>query len=520
MLGQANHKDAIRVAGAIRAGRGRRWAIALCAVAAVALWPAAAAHATNRIYWSNFEANTISYANLDGSGGGDLNTAGAIVDGPMGLAIDSAAGRIYWANHGRLEPPNGTSISYANLDGSGGGNFVTSGTIIGPHGLAIDPAAGRIYWANGTSTIDFANLDGSGAGFLDPFPGTVDGPRGLALDPSAGRIYYANWQGNSISYGLLSGSGGADLPTAGATVVNPEGVALDPTSGRLFFSNFSETPADRISYVNLNGTGGGDLNTSGAPVSGPHGVAIDPGAGRIYWPNFDANVISYASLNGGGGGDLPTAGATPNGPDLPVLLEAPAGTGAPAIEGPAKPGSTLHCTRGGWGADLLSSLLYRAPHSFSYEWSENGHVIAGEAPSLPRRSVGNYRCQVTAHNQAGDATQTSGLYPIFKIGRARLNRRKGTARLAVTVAGQGWISLSGKGVRKDRVASEAGASAREPRKVQAGTVKLLVRAKQATQKRLQRRGRARVKVKVAYRPLGGERASQARTVRLKERIRR
>jgi hypothetical protein len=359
------------------------------------------------------------------------------------------------------------------------------------------------------------------AGLLaDPFPATVDDPRGLALDPAAGRLYWANWDANRISYDNLNEGAGADLPTGTATVVHPEGVALDPAGGRLFFSNFSETAADRISYANLDGSGGANLATDPATVSGPHGVAIDPAAGKIYWPNFDANVISYASLDGSGGGDLPTPGATLAGPDLPVLLEAPTGTGAPAIEGPAKPGSTLHCTRGGWGADLLASLLYRAPHSFSYGWSENGHVIAGAAPSISRLPVGNYRCQVTAQNQAGGATQTSGLYPIFKIGRARLNRRRGTARLAVTVGGPGSLRLSGKGVRKDRVASEAGASAAVPRKVQAGTVKLLVRAKRATQNRLRRRGRARVKVKVAYRPLGGERAGQARTLKLVERIRR
>ena len=40
---------------------------------------------------------TISYANLDGSGRRDLNALGATVSNPVGVAVDAAAGRIYWA---------------------------------------------------------------------------------------------------------------------------------------------------------------------------------------------------------------------------------------------------------------------------------------------------------------------------------------------------------------------------------------------------------------------------------------
>jgi hypothetical protein len=72
--------------------------------------------AAGRIYWANFHGDTISYANLDGSGGGDLNTTGASVLGPRGLALDPPDNRVYWAN-----PVAGT-ISYANLDGTGGGD--------------------------------------------------------------------------------------------------------------------------------------------------------------------------------------------------------------------------------------------------------------------------------------------------------------------------------------------------------------------------------------------------------------
>ena len=42
--------------------------------------------AANRIYWANYGSDTIAYANLSGGGGGQLNTSGATVNGPFGLA--------------------------------------------------------------------------------------------------------------------------------------------------------------------------------------------------------------------------------------------------------------------------------------------------------------------------------------------------------------------------------------------------------------------------------------------------
>src|SRR5690348_5485219 len=99
-----------------RPGLRRRMSFALIAAGLLVLASAPAALGADRVYWGNGDNNTISYANLDGSGGGgELNLAGATPSGPRGVAIDTAAGRIYWANQGN------NTISYANLDGSGGG---------------------------------------------------------------------------------------------------------------------------------------------------------------------------------------------------------------------------------------------------------------------------------------------------------------------------------------------------------------------------------------------------------------
>jgi DNA-binding beta-propeller fold protein YncE len=427
---------------AIDLSRPRRARIAatLCSlIAAALLFFASAAGAADRIYWSNDgccngsgSGGGIAFANLDGSGGGsgNLNTGSALVQRPMGLAIDSAAGRIYWANWGDViddpgQPDNehgtGMTIGWANLDGSGGGTLTVTGTatVTGPHGIAIDPVARKLYWTNvNNNTIDVSNLDGSGSAVLNTTGATVDQPRGLAIDPTTQRIYWANWAegtGTTISYASLNGTGGANLMTSAVTVDGPEGVAIDQTANRIYWGNFSNQ--DTISYVPLSGGSAQNLTTTGATVDNAHGVAIDPTAGMIYWPNFYNNVIARAHLNGSGGDDFLTASsvspASMDNPDLPVILKAPSGAGTPTVSGGTTTGSVLSCTQGSWAADIIASLLYRAPHTYGYQWSRDGTDIpSATGTTVTANIAGAYRCRVTASNAAGGSSQTSNPHTV------------------------------------------------------------------------------------------------------------
>ncbi len=97
-----------------------------CAVVGGLLWSLVLAGSASgrriEMYWANTNGNTISVANLDGSGSGsDLNTIGATVTSPQGVAVDPAHNRIYWANAGL------NRISVANLDGSGSGSNLNWG---------------------------------------------------------------------------------------------------------------------------------------------------------------------------------------------------------------------------------------------------------------------------------------------------------------------------------------------------------------------------------------------------------
>jgi hypothetical protein len=84
----------------------------------------------SRIYWTNIGNSTIAYANLSGGGGGQLNTAGAPVNGPFGLAINFS-GTIVWANY------SNNSIAFVNPSGGPGEQLNTSGATLEGTGLPV-----------------------------------------------------------------------------------------------------------------------------------------------------------------------------------------------------------------------------------------------------------------------------------------------------------------------------------------------------------------------------------------------
>lgn len=235
--------------------------------------------ATGTIYWVNAGNSTIGEAKLDGSGGANLSLSGsATLDTPTSIAIDPAANKIFWVNQNGGTGNTG-AVSEANLDGTSAKDMNTgTATVSYPQGLAIDPSDNRIYWTNtGTNTISYANLDDTGGGgnlTITGVASAVNNPVGLAIDPSAGRIYWADAvTSGHISSANLDGSGSKDIVTTGASAVDvPAGVAIDPGANRIYWA---DKATGKISEANLDGTGdGSDLSMSGASVSSPYFVAI------------------------------------------------------------------------------------------------------------------------------------------------------------------------------------------------------------------------------------------------------
>jgi hypothetical protein len=100
----------------------------------------------------------------------------------------------------------------------------------------------------------------------------------------------------------------------------------------------------------------------------------------------------------------------------------------------------------------------------------------------------------------------------FTLGKPKLNKKRGTAKLPVTVPGAGNLTLAGKGVVKQRPALASRAVSA------AGTVKLLVKSKGKKKRTLDRTGNVKVKVKVTYTPTGGSPSTQTKRIKLIKRL--
>jgi len=103
--------------------------------------------AGGKLYWNDVNNSLIQSANLDGSG----VTTIASVNG-WSIEIDAAAQRIYYTTGG--------SIGFVSMAGGALQTLVTG--LVSPDGLALDVAAGKIYWADRTADkVQRANLDGT-----------------------------------------------------------------------------------------------------------------------------------------------------------------------------------------------------------------------------------------------------------------------------------------------------------------------------------------------------------------------
>lgn len=386
--------------------------LTLLAALAALLLPATAG-AADSIYWAGEDA-TIHVANsANGSNASTFNVGGA----PCGVAIDSAANKIYWTDFGS------SAIRVADL-ANVSGTAQTLATEPSPCGVAIDPAAGKIYWADtgypaaadGTiRAADLTNITGTAQTLIS---GEVF-PTGVAIDPAAGKIYWAN-QAPFGGSGAIRGANLADVSGTAATLVadsRPIGVAVDPaasTAGRIYWASCND---GAIRGAGLNGLTPATPDATDL-VSGqnacPAGVALDPSANKLYWANFlgDGGVWN-SSLTGAGPAQLVSqVGSGSSLWNFPALLKTPAFE-RPGISGGPKINNALTC-QVQFAPDLLGAFLYRAPQTVHYQWKNGNVPVGGDSATFTPIAAGDYTCTVTAANQAGTTVQTSAVKKVKK----------------------------------------------------------------------------------------------------------
>jgi hypothetical protein len=143
-----------------------------------------------------------------------------------------------------------------------------------------------------------------------------------------------------------------------------------------------------------------------------------------------------------------------------------------------------------------SVTWYRSPDSIEFTDVEAALTYTRTIPAHGSRvlafdySQGYPQASVDGYAAAA----RSGFNTSFTVGKARRNRKRGTARLPVDIPGAGKVAVSGKGIKPASVLAGASASAL----AHSSLATVPIRPKAKVRRKLNRRGRARVTVTVTY----------------------
>ncbi|MEI9975852.1 MAG: hypothetical protein WDO73_29610 [Ignavibacteriota bacterium] len=113
---------------------------------------------SERVFFLDLSGGRVVSVNPDGSGEKTLVTGQRL---PDGVAVDLAAGHIYWTNMGNPKANDG-SIERAHLDGSNVTTIVPKGGTFTPKQLQLDQQNRKLYWCDREGMrVMRSNLDGS-----------------------------------------------------------------------------------------------------------------------------------------------------------------------------------------------------------------------------------------------------------------------------------------------------------------------------------------------------------------------
>jgi PKD repeat protein len=256
--------------------------------------------ATPEIYFSEVNNELIKKLALDGSGTvtNFLDVAGMA---GSGLAYDDVHGKIYFSDFNATDDGKIWSV---NLDGTELTPIVTG--LVEPYGIALDVAAGKIYWvdeadANDEGHVSRADLDGSNKENIVTMAGAQF--RAVALDLKNSKMYFYEVYNEDLYRSDLDGGNATPILSG----VYGYAILVDTEHDKIYFDEQNDAQLKR---ANLDGSNVEIVDDNGTRI---YGMAIDSEKDKLYWSGRDSGTIEEADLDGANQVTLKSGLASPRG---------------------------------------------------------------------------------------------------------------------------------------------------------------------------------------------------------------
>jgi hypothetical protein len=272
---------------------------------------------SGRLFFLDLGAGRVLSANPDGSGLKVVVEEGRKL--PDGLAIDAAAGHLYWTNMGNMKANDG-SILRSDLDGSHMTTIVPSGGTFTPKQLQLDKVTRKLYWSDREGMrVMRANLDGSEIETLvdtsqgDERPG-ADARKwcvGIAVDPADGKFYWTQKGGDNAGEGRIcranidvppgqTAASRTDIEVLYKDLPEPIDLELDTKNRMIYWTDRGDPPrGNTVNRAPMDATPGA---RKAPEILFSHlmegiGLALDRQRGRMFITDFAGSVYT-ANLDG------------------------------------------------------------------------------------------------------------------------------------------------------------------------------------------------------------------------------
>lgn len=206
---------------------------------------------------------------------------GLVAQTSYGMAMDTLNNKLYISDYAA------NKIFRANLDGSNFEEFRTN--VDSPIGMAFDYEENQLYF-NTSSGVQRSDLSSTDLSQVEDFvTGQANDPDGLAIDLVNRKLYWINYDGGVWSKNL-DGTGETEI------IPGVEGASIIVVGNRIYYDEYVASGDIRIKSANLDGTG---ITTIAVGVSRVvYGLAYDPYGEKLYWGDRRAYTMMRANLDG------------------------------------------------------------------------------------------------------------------------------------------------------------------------------------------------------------------------------